>query len=87
MSSKAEKEIIKVLLKKHQRKHPGCKLNEKRCKVGLSDKCLVKADKSKFHVTSSTCKPCLIIVNRNYYERVTIKKREKTKKQKDRERK
>lgn len=77
--SKADKEVLKALLEKHQKKHAGCKLNERRCRAKLSDDCIVKGDKSRFHATAYTCKECLVIVNRKYYEKVTALKRKKAK--------
>jgi len=71
----AEREAINVLIAKHQRKHPGCKLNERRCKAELSEDCIGRGDISEFHKTSSTCNACLSEVNREFYQRVTAKKR------------
>lgn len=73
--SKAEKEAYLVILKKHQKKHPGCGLNERVCKAKLAKDCIGKGAISEFHATASKCKRCLVIVNSNYYKaHVDIKK-------------
>ncbi len=77
--SKADKEELKALLNKHQKKHPGCRLSERKCKSELADDCIGKGDKSEFHKTAATCKRCLCIVNHQYYEKVTALKRKKAK--------
>jgi hypothetical protein len=80
MSSKkntVEKEAMRELLRKHRLKHPGCKLNEKRCRSGISEDCIVKGDKSKFQKTGGCCKKCIAVINHEYYERVTKEKRRK----------
>ncbi len=61
--TKAEKEAIQLLLAKHQKRHPGCKLSEKRCKSKLSDECIGRGDKSEFHKTAATCKRCMSVIN------------------------
>jgi hypothetical protein len=78
--SKAEKEEYRMVLEKHQKKHPGCKLNERRCKPQLSDECIVKGDKSEFHKTAATCKHCISVINHQYYEKVTAVNRKKPEK-------
>ena len=80
--SKAEKEEMKALLEKHQQRHPGCKLNEKRCKSQLSDECIVRGDKSEFHKTAATCKRCISMLNHQHYLKVTVVKRRKQKQEK-----
>jgi len=75
--SAVEKEMIKELLRKHQRKHPGCKLHEKRCRSEVAENCIGKGDMSKFHKTGAVCKKCLVQINHDYYEKVTKDRRRK----------
>ena len=79
--NKADKEALKVLLEKHQRKHPGCKLSEKKCNSKLSGDCIVKGDMSLFQKTGAICKECVSAINQQYYETVTVKKRAKARKE------
>lgn len=78
---KVEKEALKALLTKHQKKHPGCKLNEKVCAYKESEDCIGKGDVSNFS-KGSRCDMCRIVANHEYYERVVAKKRKKSKKRK-----
>ncbi len=50
--SKADTEMVATLLAKHQKKHPGCRLSERKCKSELADDCIGKGDKSEFHKTA-----------------------------------
>jgi hypothetical protein len=65
--TRAEKEVYAAMLAKHQRKHPGCKLNEKRCRFEYSNKCVGKADLSYFKGASHMCQPCRSWYNHQYY--------------------
>ena len=78
--SKAEQEVYKTLLEKHNRKHPGCKLNQKVCRMKTSDECIGKGDLSSFMKGKSTCKMCYAHWQKEYYETVTVPKREQEKK-------
>jgi hypothetical protein len=78
--SKAEKEAFQVLLAKHQKKHPGCKLNERKCNSELSENCIGKGNKELFHKTAATCLECLKVVNHNYYERTKETQKQNKKK-------
>ena len=75
--TKADKLAMQVILEKHQKKHPGCKISERRCKSKLSEECIVKGDSSLFHPTAATCKKCISVVNRNFYQNVTSQKEKK----------
>lgn len=78
--SKIEKEALAHLLAKHQKKHPGCKLGERRCKAELAEDCIGKGAISEFHKTASKCKRCLVIVNQEYYAKMHPKVDSKKKK-------
>lgn len=69
------KEVYKLALEKHQKKHPGCKLNEKVCKYRSTKDCIVKGDISNFLKTTQICKTCEAERQRKYYEEVTQAKR------------
>ncbi len=73
--SKQMKEVFRLALEKHQKKHPGCKLNEKVCKYRLTKECIVKGDISNFLKTSHICKSCEAERQRMYYEKVSRAKR------------
>jgi hypothetical protein len=77
--SKDEKEAVARLLEKHQKKHPGCKLSERRCRVNMADDCIGKGPVSEFHKTAAKCKRCIVLVNREYYDRVTSRRSKKKK--------
>jgi hypothetical protein len=80
--SKVEKEALAHLLAKHQKKHPSCKLGERKCKAKLAEDCIGKGDVSEFHKTAAKCKRCLVIVNRLYYAKMHPKVPSKKKKRK-----
>jgi hypothetical protein len=73
--TKSDKEAMQALLEKHQKKHPGCSLGQRRCSKKLSDDCIRKGDKSEFLNGGSRCKNCVAIMQKEYYEKVTIAKR------------
>jgi hypothetical protein len=73
--TKSDREAMQVLLEKHQKKHPGCSLGERRCSKELADDCVGKGDKSLFVNGGSRCNKCIVIIQREYYDKVTIAKR------------
>lgn len=75
--SKADKEAFQAILEKHQKKHPGCKLSERRCRYELSEECIGKADQSEFKGTAFMCKNCTSAYNHAYYEKKKSKKKSK----------
>ena len=73
---KAEKEAYRLLLEKHQQKHPGCKLNERKCRVGIAEDCSDIADDSEFLRGSHRCKRCAAVISNQYYYDVVAKRGE-----------
>jgi hypothetical protein len=73
--TKSDKEAMQVLLDKHQKKYPGCSLGQRRCSKKLADDCVRKGDKSEFLNGGSRCKKCVAIIQKEYYEKVTVNKR------------
>jgi hypothetical protein len=69
------KELHRLVLEKHQKKHPGCALNEKRCKYSLTKDCIDKGVISEFMKNRSMCKPCETERQKKYYEEVAAEKR------------
>lgn len=77
--AKVEKDELREIIEKHQKKHPGCKLNERRCRYEIADDCIGKADKSHFKKSVWMCKRCTSMYNRNYYEQnIQGQKKKKT---------
>ena len=88
--SKVDKAIYQALLLKHQKKHAGCDLSERRCKYSDAEDCIVQGSIDQFHAHTSRCNRCKVVANKEYYELVTTKekalerdakKRKKAKKQ------
>jgi hypothetical protein len=69
------KEVYRLALEKHQKKHPGCTLNEKVCRREISDECIGKGDISEFVKRENICKQCEIVRMKKYYEEVIHPKR------------
>ena len=87
--SKADHEEFQALLKKHQIKHPGCKLSERRCRFAITSECIGKGTDDQFHKTSHRCLKCKGASDKVYYDTIVKKAREKVRKQakKDKENK
>jgi hypothetical protein len=69
------KEVYRLALEKHQKKHPGCSINEKVCKYSLSKECIGKGDISDFRKRENICKACKSVHMQKYYEEVIHPKR------------
>ncbi len=72
------KEVYRLAVEKHQRKHPGCSLNEKICKFGITDKCIEQGDISEFRKGRNICNQCDIVRLKRYYDDVLGEKRATT---------
>ena len=73
--NKSDREAMQVLKEKHQKKHPGCSLSERRCRKELSDDCVGMGDKSEFLNGGARCIPCVAVQQKEYYNAVTLEKR------------
>lgn len=73
--TKSDREAMQMLIDKHHKKHPGCSLGERRCSKGIAEDCIEKGDKSEFVNGGSRCNRCIVIIQREYYDKVTIAKR------------
>ena len=79
--SKSDHEEFQALLKKHQKKHPGCKITERRCRYENSSECIGKGTDDQFHKTSHRCLKCKGASDKVYYDTVVKKAKAEARKQ------